>query len=41
MDVYPAVFAGRVETQARLDFVADPVLFAGNQNPIFEIAYIL
>jgi len=31
MDVYPAMFAGRVETRARLDFVADPALFAGNR----------
>jgi hypothetical protein len=26
------------EMRARLDFVADPALFAGNQNPIFEMA---
>jgi len=38
MDVYPAVSAGRVKTQFRLDFVADPALFAGNQNPIFQMA---
>jgi hypothetical protein len=36
MDVYPALFAGRVETLIRLDLVADPAFFAGNQNPIFE-----
>jgi hypothetical protein len=36
MDVYPAVVAGRIKTRVRLDFVTDPALFAGGQNPIFE-----
>jgi 1,4-alpha-glucan branching enzyme len=28
----------QVEVRARLDLVTDPVLFAGNQNPFFEMA---
>ncbi len=28
----------KVETRYRLDFDEDPALFAGNKNPIFEIA---